>query len=82
MIGKYRPDFLFDDFLIVEIDGKSKYAENTAAVLLRERDRERELTNMGYVFFRVYPEDVMGRLDDVLEQIDKARVARTRRPGA
>lgn len=82
VIGKYRPDFLFDDFLIVEIDGKSKYAENTAAVLLRERDRERELTNMGYVFFRVYPEDVMGRLDDVLEQIDKARVARTRRPGA
>lgn len=80
VIGRYRPDFLFDDFLIIEIDGKSKYAEQTAEVLLRERDRERQLTNMGYVFFRLYPEDVIQRLDDVLAEIDRARATRTLRP--
>ncbi|WP_165164189.1 endonuclease domain-containing protein [Corynebacterium qintianiae] len=80
-IGGFRPDFLFDDFLILEIDGRSKYAERTAEVLLRERDRERALTNLGCVFIRVYPEDLIKHMDEVLRDIERARQARRARPG-
>lgn len=78
-LGRYRPDFLFDDFLIVEIDGRSKYADNTREVLMRERDRERALTNMGYVVLRLYPEDLHD-MDRVVAEITRARKARKAPP--
>ncbi|WP_235840609.1 endonuclease domain-containing protein [Corynebacterium liangguodongii] len=81
-IGRFRPDFLFDDFLIVEIDGRSKYTEKTAEVLMRERDRERELINQGYVFLRFYPQEIAADIDAVLAQIAQARNARGRGRGS
>ncbi|MDY5785549.1 endonuclease domain-containing protein [Corynebacterium sp.] len=78
-IRGFRADFLFDDFLIVEIDGRSKYAQAAHDVLMRERDRERALINLGYVIRRVYFDDLRRDMDGVLRMIDQARA--TRRPG-
>lgn len=72
-VGRFRADFLFDDHVILEIDGRSKYADAPREILMRERDRERELMNQGYVIRRVYFEDLLHDMDGVMEMIAQAR---------
>ena len=74
-IGRFRADFLFDDHVILEIDGRSKYAEAPRETLMRERDRERELMNVGFIIRRVYFEDLLRDMDGILDMISKARAA-------
>lgn len=80
-VAGYRADFLFDDFLIVEIDGRSKYATAPHDVLMRERDRERALLNRGFVIRRVYFEDLRSNMDGVMRMIAEARASRARTEG-
>lgn len=59
--GVYRPDFVWWDLkIIVEFDGRGKYYNygSTAEALVRERDREKALTNAGWTIVRVNWESV------------------------
>ncbi|MDQ4491067.1 hypothetical protein RBS60_12765 [Sinomonas sp. ASV486] len=52
----YRLDYAWPDILVaLEIDGRLKYfgGPPTAEVLLAEREREKALTNMGWVVVRI-----------------------------
>ncbi len=75
-VAGFRADFLFDDFLIVEIDGRSKYATAPHDILMRERDRERALLNRGFALRRVYFEDMRRDMDGVMRMIGAARSSR------
>ncbi|SDS45762.1 endonuclease domain-containing protein [Corynebacterium timonense] len=75
-IGGFRVDFLFDEFLVVEIDGRLKYAEATHEVLMKERERERALMNLGFVVLRVSFEDMLRDTDGVMRMIERARASR------
>jgi very-short-patch-repair endonuclease len=69
--GSYRLDFAWPDLKVaLEFDGDSKYFDYrpTPQVLLRERKRERELMEDGWVFVRLewkdlfWPEQVEARI--------------------
>ncbi len=64
----YFPDLLINGFLIVEIDGQVKYEKNTEAVLLYERQRERELQRRGYTIIRFTPKEVRNQIVKVVKQ--------------
>jgi very-short-patch-repair endonuclease len=64
-IGPFIADFLcIDAMLVVEVDG-SRHAENAAY----DDDRTAFLTSKGYRVIRVWNNDVMQRMDDVLAAI-------------
>lgn len=81
-VQRYRVDFLFDDSVILELDGDTKHASDPRRSLLQERKRERELTNQGYTVLRYGFTDVLHRMDEILARIEleraraKARAAR------
>ncbi|SDS82936.1 Protein of unknown function [Corynebacterium timonense] len=75
-IAGYRADFLFDDFFVLEIDGRSKYAQAPHDILMRERDRERALLNRGFTVRRVYFEDMLRDMDAVLRMVEAVRSSR------
>lgn len=79
--GRFRADFLFDDLLIVELDGQGKHGQDPGASLMRERQREYELTNRGFVFLRFTYRDVVEDMDGVVAQIMAARTALRARRG-
>lgn len=58
----YLVDFLINGWIIVEIDGRSKYKTNTLdkldSLLLAERDREKFFTNHGYIVLRIEPKQL------------------------
>ncbi|GAB3594330.1 hypothetical protein CFAEC_11675 [Corynebacterium faecale] len=58
----YVVDFLINDRVIVEIDGRSKYKTDTPdqleTALLAERDREKLFTNHGYTVLRIEPKQL------------------------
>ncbi|MCP1388246.1 DUF559 domain-containing protein [Corynebacterium sp. TA-R-1] len=57
----YFVDILIDGWLIIEIDGDIKYEGPDAdAVRKREHDRQKQITNKGYVILR-YPADFIRR---------------------
>lgn len=55
-------DFLINGWIIVEIDGRSKYntgsPEELESALMAERDREKFLTNHGYMVLRIDPKQL------------------------
>lgn len=55
-------DFLINGWIIVEIDGRSKYntgsPEELETALMAERDREKFLTNHGYMVLRIDPKQL------------------------
>lgn len=81
-VQRYRVDFLFDDSVILELDGDTKHTSDPRRSLLQERKRERELTNQGYTVLRYGFTDVLHRMDEILARIEleraraKARAAR------
>lgn len=60
----YVVDFLINDRIIVEIDGRSKYKTDSPdqleTALLAERDREKFFTNHGYTVLRIEPNQLNG----------------------
>ncbi|ORC16084.1 hypothetical protein A7979_05630 [Rothia nasimurium] len=59
----YRPDFLWEEFrVIVEVDGNVKYDGshgNPVQVIRREKQRQRDLEQLGYRVLRVTWDDIM-----------------------
>lgn len=55
----YLVDILINDKIVVEIDGRVKYQQNSAVrteeVIIAEREREKFLTNSGYEVLRISP---------------------------
>lgn len=72
-VQRYRVDFLFDDSVILELDGDIKHASDPRRSLLQERKRERELTNQGYTVLRYGFTDVLHRMDEILARIELER---------
>lgn len=72
-VQRYRVDFLFDDSVILELDGDTKHASDPRRSLLQERKRERELTNQGYTVLRYGFTDVLHRMDEILARIELER---------
>lgn len=68
-IGKFRPDFLIKDLVAVEIDGNSKYAGRAEEELLREKRRQDALTNMGFIFARFSPLEIVREEERVIRTI-------------
>ena len=56
--ANYYVDLLINNWLILEVDGECKYETNTLPVLLRERQRERELLRQGYGILRIKATDI------------------------
>ncbi|BAU97032.1 hypothetical protein N24_2770 [Corynebacterium suranareeae] len=58
--GKYfLVDFLINEWIIVEIDGRSKYDSlELNEVLMAERDREKYFLNQGYAVLRIDPKQL------------------------
>lgn len=81
-IGPFRADFLFDEILVVEIDGRSKTRDKANEVLRAERDRERWMLRQGHPVMRYYYEDLRDHLDRVLAEIEDARRRRHAAGGA
>ncbi|OIR43632.1 endonuclease domain-containing protein [Corynebacterium sp. NML130628] len=73
LVPRYRVDFLFDDSVILELDGHVKHAANPHRSLLQERKRERELTNQGYTVLRYGFLDVFHRMGEILARIELER---------
>lgn len=73
----FRPDFLIDDWLVVEIDGEEKYFGKYSApdeALRAERQREVKLQNAGYRVMRfgwndLEQGDVAQRVGEVLQPL-------------
>ena len=66
----YLVDFLINGWIIVEIDGRSKYKTDTSdqleSALISERDREKFFTNRGYVVLRIEPKQLNGQEPELL----------------
>ncbi|EEI15913.1 hypothetical protein HMPREF0298_2247 [Corynebacterium lipophiloflavum DSM 44291] len=59
-IEGYRVDLLVDGWLVVEIDGASKYSGADAErVRQSEFNRQKTIANLGYVFLRYSPADLL-----------------------
>ena len=62
LLGKYRADLCLDGWLVVEVDGDSKY-EGTSGkapthVVKQQIKRQRALENRGYLVLRFGPSDL------------------------
>lgn len=61
----YLVDILINNKIIVEIDGRVKYQRNSAArteeVIIAEREREKYLSNLGYIVLRITPKQLEER---------------------
>lgn len=52
-------DFLINDWIIIEIDGRSKYdAPELNEMLIAEREREKYFTNQGFAVLRIDPKQL------------------------
>lgn len=75
----YVVDFLVNGWIIVEIDGRSKYRTNSPEqlddALMAERDREKFFTNQGYVVLRIEPKQLDGEKPELLRLLREALVA-------
>ncbi|MBM3686899.1 MAG: type IV toxin-antitoxin system AbiEi family antitoxin domain-containing protein [Actinobacteria bacterium] len=67
---RWRVDFLFGDRVIGECDGAVKYGD--AASLWREKKRQEDLEQAGYIVVRWTWEEVMHRPWEVVERIRRA----------
>lgn len=58
----YVVDFLINGWIIIEVDGRSKYKtgspEELESALMAERDREKFFTNHGYAVLRIEPKQL------------------------
>ena len=78
-IDGYRVDLLIDGWLVVEIDGEIKYAGPDAErVQQREFNRQKAIGNLGYVFLRYTPADLLRRPEDFVAEV--TTVLAERRP--
>ncbi|MDY5785204.1 DUF559 domain-containing protein [Corynebacterium sp.] len=58
-VGTYRADLAIEGWLLIEIDGDSKYVTDTAEVIKRENDRKKRIENQGYKIMRYRPRDLL-----------------------
>jgi very-short-patch-repair endonuclease len=67
---RWRVDFVFDDRVIGECDGAMKYGN--ADSLWREKKRQEDLEQAGYIVVRWTWEEIMHRPWEVVERIRRA----------
>ncbi len=75
----YLVDFLINSWIIVEIDGRSKYKTDTPdqleSALMAERDREKFFTNRGYMVLRIAPKQLNGQKPELLRLLKNVLAA-------
>lgn len=71
-IGKFEVDLLIADWLVIEIDGDMKYAENATRAIIAERKREKWIRNQGYEILRYSPTDLIREPQRFLREIRAA----------
>lgn len=57
-VGGYRVDLLIGGWLVIEVDGDVKYAENPGLTIRQENQRQKRLGNRGLVFLRYTPREL------------------------
>ncbi|QYH19218.1 DUF559 domain-containing protein [Corynebacterium aquatimens] len=76
-IQGYFADILIDDWLIIEIDGDVKYdGPDAEEVRQREFNRQKRITNMGYVILRFSPDFIRNNPDRFIAEVREALAAR------
>ena len=81
-IGNYRVDLLVDGWLIIEIDGAFKYrGPDAEAVRQREFNRQKKITNQGYMFLRYSPEFVRRNPHRFIAEVRETLASRGRLRG-
>ncbi|GAB3087526.1 endonuclease domain-containing protein [Corynebacterium aquatimens] len=70
VIDGFRADLCLGGWLLVEIDGRSKYeGDDAQAQIYRDLQRERLIGNQGYVFLRFTPEFLLKHPDEFVRQV-------------
>lgn len=78
-IGQFRADLCLGGWLLVEIDGRSKYeGEGGQQRMYQDLLREREIGNRGYVFLRFPPAFLLRHPDRFVAQVAEAFAGRAR----
>ena len=71
-VGAYRADLAIDGWLLIEIDGDSKYEEDTVETIKRENDRKKRIENRGYTILRYRPKDLVADPDMFIAEVTAA----------
>ncbi|WP_245945502.1 endonuclease domain-containing protein [Corynebacterium senegalense] len=71
-VGAYRADLAIDGWLLIEIDGDSKYEEDTAETIKRENDRKKRIENQGYKILRYRPAELLANPTDFVSDVEAA----------
>ncbi len=72
VIGSYRADLVVDGWLLIEIDGDSKYEHDTELTIKRENDRKKRIENKGYKVLRYRPKDLLSNPAGFVEEVRAA----------
>ena len=73
----YRVDLCLDDAVIIEIDGNVKYDGTTYGkpvdeVIRAERQREKQIQNLGFVVLRYAPSELLHERDRMVSEVREA----------
>ncbi|WJY66848.1 hypothetical protein CAQUA_10810 [Corynebacterium aquatimens] len=68
----YFVDLCIDGWLLIEIDGAVKYEEDTREALLRERQREKRILNLGYRMLRFSAKEIIAHPQGFVREVLKA----------
>ncbi|SDR93292.1 endonuclease domain-containing protein [Corynebacterium timonense] len=71
-IGAYRADLCIGGWLLIEIDGDSKYETDTAEVIKRENDRKKRIENQGYTIMRYRPKELLAHPATFIAEVTAA----------
>jgi len=77
-IGRYRADFVFDGWLVVEVDGWEFHYEHRHQVEA-DRRRDRRIVAEGYVVARFPGWQVWEDADECIDELDRMLKARAHR---
>ncbi|AWB85094.1 hypothetical protein C3E79_06845 [Corynebacterium liangguodongii] len=75
-VGRYRADLGIDGWLLIEIDGDSKYEYGTAETIRKENDRKKQIENQGYRVLRYRPGFLLKNPQGFLNEVKTAYTTR------
>lgn len=67
--GGYRMDLVVDGWLVIEVDGDVKYADDPGLTIREEYNRQKRLGNAGFVFLRYSPRQLRERPDQFVQEV-------------
>ncbi|MHA2787592.1 endonuclease domain-containing protein [Corynebacterium sp. S7] len=81
-VDNFRVDLLVQGFLIIEIDGDTKYeGDQREEAIFQERNREKNLLNKGFRVLRYRPRDMLKDPQRLVADVQAALAAEARRRG-